>query len=51
MVEEDLERDDDDEYLSDMIDQSETKLVDSIRDEEYTKIKKKREEDKLQAYL
>lgn len=61
MVEEDLERDEDQEYMSDavsiiifnnfQIELSENQLIDSIRDEEYNKIKKQRQEDRLESYL
>ena len=61
MVDEDLERDEDQEYMSDavsiiifnnfQIELSENQLIDSIRDEEYNKIKKQRQEDRLESYL
>lgn len=49
-IDEELDERDEDGFI-DMIDESESKAIESIREEEANKLKLTKEEDRLQSYL
>ncbi|TNV85531.1 hypothetical protein FGO68_gene8318 [Halteria grandinella] len=50
-IDEELDERDDDGVFDDEMDESESKAIESLREEEYNKLKMVKEEDRLQSYL